>query len=210
MIKRFLNLLLGIAILVGFGWGIYLFLANLLPIITSLNPTLSAGIIAASATVFVSIGSVLVSKHLEQKALILKEHREKKAPVYEEFIGFLFKTLLAEKVGQPKPTEEEMVKFFVEYMQKMIVWGSDDVVRAYSEFRSQAGDPIKLLFSLEDLLFKIRTDLGHKNQNLKTGTILSLFVNDLEQGIQNFTLAQSELTSSTSEGENPNNSEEKK
>ena len=44
-----------------------------------------------------------------------------------------------------------------------------------------AQDPAKSLFVLENMLFAIRRDLGHKNKNLKQGDLLSLFVTDIDQ-----------------------------
>lgn len=51
---------------------------------------LAAGIIAASATVFVSVATVMISKRQEQKAEIAAQLRQKKVPVYEKRNEFIF------------------------------------------------------------------------------------------------------------------------
>jgi hypothetical protein len=38
----------------------------------------------------------------------------------------------------------------------------------------------QVLFQVENLLIAIRKDLGHKNVGFKKGTILGLFINDIQ------------------------------
>jgi hypothetical protein len=38
-----------------------------------------------------------------------------------------------------------------------------------------------MLFLYERFLLEVRRDLGHKNKDLKKGTLLGLFVNDLDR-----------------------------
>ena len=40
-------------------------------------------------------------------------------------------------------------------------------------------EPFALMFLYEQLLLTIRRDLGHANKDIKTGDILSLFINDI-------------------------------
>ena len=74
----------------------------------------------------------------------------------------------------------------VNITQELTIWGSDDMLRAYHTFRvatlSQAAGkatPLQTIFAVEDLLMAIRKDVGHKNKDLKRGSILRLFINDL-------------------------------
>lgn len=86
--------------------------------------------------------------------------------------------------------EKEMQEFFIEFTQKLMIWGSDEVVAQWSKYRrvlikhsedgqSDSND----MFELENLLLAIRKDTGHKNKNLKKGDLLGLFVNDIENYI---------------------------
>jgi hypothetical protein len=70
------------------------------------------------------------------------------------------------------------------------MWGSDEVLKQFYLFRNMAlnlpsnsSQEIggELIIQFEQLLFSIRRDLGHKNNKLKKGTILGLFINDLEK-----------------------------
>lgn len=154
---------------------------------SSINPTLGAGMIAASGTVIVTLISVLVSKHFERKAHVLAHLREKKVPTYEKMIDFIFSITFAEKIGKKQPSEKEMIKFIAEITQELVIWGSDDMIDAFYKFRMRSIDsangvqqePAQILYSVENLLLAIRKDLGHSNRNMPKGKLLGLFVNDL-------------------------------
>jgi hypothetical protein len=150
-----------------------------------LNPTIAAGLLAAVATVLVSVVSVLYAKHLEQKLTIRREHREKKIPVYEDLIAFIFRVMYSYKDGSSSMPAEEMIETHSRLTQKAIIWASDDVIKAFHKFRvaSLEADTNKLGIALavEELFLAIRRDLGHKNRGLYTGQLLRLFINDLHK-----------------------------
>ncbi len=183
------QLALGFALIAILLYVAYLLIAQIWDIFSSVDPKLALGLIAASATVIVSLISVLVSKNLERKALILAHLREKKIPTYEKIIDFIFKITFADKLNKKTPSEKEMVVFMAEITQELVIWGSDEMLEAFYKFRMQsiessegnATKPFDVLFTVEDLLLAIRKDLGHKNKNLPRGKILGLFVNDIEQ-----------------------------
>ncbi|MFA7497062.1 MAG: hypothetical protein WCY67_12255 [Acidithiobacillus sp.] len=176
-------IIIGIIFYVG-----YLLIVKLWSIFSTIDPRLGAGIVAASATVIVSLISVLVSKHLDKKAEILAHLREKKVPTYEKIIEFIFNITFSEKLGKEKPTEKEMIKFMADVTQELVIWGSDEMIDAFYKFRMKSIDsangksqsPKEILFTVESLLLAIRKDLGHKNKNMPKGKLLGLFVNDLQ------------------------------
>ena len=157
---------------------------------TSLDSDVAAAIIAASATIFVSVLSIILGKIYETRAYIQKEHREKKIPVYEDLIKFTFSSIMGTRTGA-KPTESEILEFMSDFTQRIMVWGSDDVLAAWIKLRRAAlneeelkSNPVKLLLLYEQLILTIRRDLGHKNRNLDTGDVLALFVNDIDQQLK--------------------------
>lgn len=103
----------GLIILGLFGWGGYELLVAIVSVFKSVDPKLGAGMIAASATVLVSVVSVLFSKKQEHKVDIENQLREKKIPIYENIIEFIFLITFAEKLGKAQPTEQEMIAFFL-------------------------------------------------------------------------------------------------
>nr|WP_321239286.1 hypothetical protein [uncultured Tolumonas sp.] len=165
----------------------YLFITKIWSIFSSINPTLGAGLIAASGTIVVTLISVLVSKHLERKAHILSHLREKKVPTYEKIIEFIFRITFSEKIGKTQPTEAEMIKFMAEITQELVIWGSDEMIDAFYKFRMKSIEnasgvqqsPHEILFTVESLLLAIRKDLGHQNKNMPKGKLLGLFINDV-------------------------------
>ena len=149
----------------------------------SLESDIAVAVIAASASISVSLISLVVSKYLESKAAIIQEIRAKKIPIYEELISVLMRFVFAQKLGLEPMSESELMKFMAEFTEKITVWGSDDVIKAWRKFRLSAGggsNPQSILFVYEDMLLAIRKDLGHKNSGFKKGTLLGLFVNDID------------------------------
>lgn len=144
----------------------------------AINPTLAVGFIAAASTIIVSISSVLISKYKEQQITIRNQHREKKIPIYEELLTFLFKMMRAVK-DQETPSDEELLDFMFSFTPKLIVWGADDVILAYLKFQKSAQNPTKLNFDIEEIWLAIRKDLGHSNCGITRGTLLSLIVSDI-------------------------------
>lgn len=173
--------LLGFLLLGLIGWAAYGLFKLILAFFTELNPSVAAAIVAASATVLVSVFSVLTSKSLEQKAIIAQQIREKKIPVYEELIQFVFNIIRATKENKSL-SEEETTEFMFTFTERIVIWGSDEVVDAFYRFRNSnnVDGGQGAILCIEDMLLAIRKDLGHRNKSLSRGKILGLFINDIE------------------------------
>lgn len=145
-------------------------------------PHVNTTFVTALSTAIGSAVTLVLTKKWDRMWEIEQQHRTAKIPVYEQFMHFLFRVFLGSKGGGPKVTEEEMMTFIVGFTQKLIVWGSDDVLREYGRFRqTMTGDNqgIGIMYNLERLLYAIRSDIGHKNKGLEQGGLLKLFINDL-------------------------------
>ncbi len=180
--------------------------------LASLSQQVAATLITASVTALVSVFGIVESKRREQRREIEQEHRTQKVPIYEDFMSFWFRLLLANQLAaagahdkNPRAVKRgstgastaigqaEMVSFLINFTQKIIIWGSDDVVRDYANFRRRVATPdtsaipddiestIQSLLTFEKLLLAIRSDVGHRNKGLKQGDLLSLFVNDIDR-----------------------------
>lgn len=182
--KKWLQLLFAILMLIFFGVFLWYLSASLWHLFAGLQKEVAASIVAAAAMVFVSVLSVTLTKYFERKRLIEQELREKKIPMYEQFVEFIFNLMMAEKMtGKPMP-EKEMLNFFNSFTQKLMVWGSDEAVKQWSSYRLlliKADAPLTSMFELEKLLFAIRRDTGHKNKNILRGDLLGLFINDIDK-----------------------------
>jgi len=151
-------------------------------------------VVTAVATITTAIVTTLITKSNEFRLQVRTEQRDKKALIYEELTGFFFKIIFASKLeSKEEPVsaenkEKEIVEFLTSYTPKIIMWGSDEVLKEFYLFRNKSlrveSDPDKVsdvIRKFEELLFSIRRDLGHKNKKLGKGNILGLFINDVEK-----------------------------
>ncbi|AVQ97744.1 hypothetical protein OBCHQ24_01290 [Oceanobacillus iheyensis] len=182
---QFIYLIIGIGITLSVLYGFYLLIMKSFEVFNSLQTEVAAAIVAAMATIIVSVLSVTIGKYLERKRVIENELREKKIPMYEEFVEFYFDLLMAKKINGKEMTQKEMMKFFNRFTQKLMVWGSDEVVKLWSNYRREFAlkdrDSMENMFEFEKLLLAIRKDTGHKNKHIEKADLLGLFVNDINK-----------------------------
>lgn len=186
-LSKFAQGIIGLGLILLICWVIYVGIVNLAKWLLNVQSDVSVAIIAAAASIVVSSLSLIGSKYLEQRQAITQELRAKKVPVYEKVIFSYFRIMLASKLGEQKLSEQETVKLSAEITQDLVIWGANNVVTAYAKFRDTSletkntANPLDQLYTFEDILLEIRKDLGHSNTNIKRGTLLSLFINDLPQ-----------------------------
>lgn len=152
-----------------------------IPFFTSIKKALSGtdkeivvAIIAAAATITVSIISLIIGRVIEKNKEIENTLRSNRIPVYTEFMNFTMKVLNHEIDFNNKKNNNE----YLNITEKMMIWGSDYVLDAWIQFRNSASDTDskKVLSTMEHLMFAIRNDLGHKNTYLKKDDLLSLLI----------------------------------
>ena len=85
-IRHYLQLAIGFAVIAAVAYGLYIVVRESVRVFTSLDSDIAVSIIAAAATVFVSVLSIVLGKVYEARSLVQKEHREKKVPVYEDLM----------------------------------------------------------------------------------------------------------------------------
>ena len=196
MYKKVLGLIILVCSTGLIFYGLYFVGLKLWGIFSSVDPKLGAGLITAFATIMVSLFSVLVSKNLERKGNIQAQLREKKIPTYEKLMDFMFIMTVGEKLGGKKHSAIEKQVVLTEIVQELIIWGSDDMLCAFYNFRHgilnnneniiinkdlSAHKGVPALYLIEEILIAIRKDLGHKNKGIHRGKILGMLVNDLPQ-----------------------------
>lgn len=185
MVKQVIQIILALLFLLAVFSLIILGSLGVWKVGVTLSPQITAAIIAGVATVLVSVFSILWSKRSERLREIEQEQRKQKLPIYEEFVAFVLKLILAEKLGNKPVPEKEMIKFMSTFAQKLIVWGADEVLSEYVAFRHMAatGSGLQIAFAVEKLLLAIRKDIGHKNAKLQSGDILRVFINDIDTAL---------------------------
>ena len=176
------SLVLGLTLLVAAV--IVLFAGSfLLGWFSTLQREVATAIVAGFVAVIVSIVSVVLSKSYDRKREIEQAQRANKAEIYEALLKFVFGHVFMAQHPDQAPSDAEGFDFFNRFTQRVIVWGSDDVLRQFSKwkFSMNDSDPNAVVFEMEKLLFAIRKDMGHKNAGLRRGDILRIFTPDIER-----------------------------
>ena len=94
-------------------------------------------------------------------------------------------------MGEPYP-ETAILEDLFKFSQQITLWGSNEVIQKWNKFRNYSvkhdKDPSlpseDILFIIEDIIYAIRKDMGHKDKVLKRGELLSLFVNDIDDALE--------------------------
>ncbi|MCH8493427.1 MAG: hypothetical protein LAT53_09370 [Idiomarina sp.] len=85
-ILQFGSVLFGFVLFFGTGYLLWLVAARLLTFLESANPSISAAIVGAMATVLVGVGGALYTQSQIKKREIEEAHRARKVEIYKDFL----------------------------------------------------------------------------------------------------------------------------
>jgi hypothetical protein len=151
--------------------------------IAELDPKIGAALVAGVFTVLVSVFGNLGVKWFEKREELKAELREKKRPVYEDFVKTVFDRFLnpAALGEQIDESDDEVIRELQKVNTQIMIWGSAEMAKRWGEYRVNASEPsVQNMFVFEDLLKKMREDLGHDDTDLQKGDLLRLFINDID------------------------------
>jgi hypothetical protein len=177
--KKIFSFVLALVAIGLLGWGAWEVIALYIGLLKTLDKQVAAAIIAASTTIIVSVASLILAKYFENRRLIEKDIRDKKIIVYEKLMKYFFQYMGTKN----KSKVQSMEDFYIEFAPSFITWGSDEVIKHWSDFRRVAAssDSHETLATFEKLLLIIRKDVGHKNKGIdENKVLLSTFINDLD------------------------------
>lgn len=178
--KAILNFILGLVLIGVLGWGLYLIIGLLFRSLSSLNPNVSAAIIAAFATVTVSTLTLAISKQYQLNADRFASNRENKVILYSKIIDQLYDVLTGGNKGLPKdPGQTELVQFFKDIQRDLIIWGGPKTIIALVKWRREilkSKDSVKQYMALMDFFLSLREDLGHSNKSLNNTVFTELLL----------------------------------
>lgn len=185
--NKFVSTIFGLGIIFGFLYGIFCFLSWLYQSFLSIDARISAALITGLFAVVAACLTITIPKMFEKKMEIAEQHRNRKYPMYQELVEFLFNIFMGHKLGK-QMEEKEVMEFMSKFTQNIILWGSEDTIKNYRAFRTyfmnrpqNTKSSLEELKLMEGLLLAVRKDMGHNNKKLETGDLLSLFINDLEK-----------------------------
>ena len=147
--NTFFGFMLLIALMAG-GYFLLRFLGrkliDFINLLITASSKLDAVIIVALITAAVTIISGVVSKIIDFKQKRREYLSQKKEEPYAEFINVYFK--MQEKVSKNEIyLPDEMFNDIQKFQKKLMLWGSNRVVKAWIEYRANAGtDGMNALF----------------------------------------------------------------
>lgn len=122
------------------------------------------------------VGNIIVA--MQSNREYLTKQREKP---YEDFVEMIYKVQMSTRNGY-EYSEQDMLEDISRVSKQITLWGSNNVVNKWVEFRENSTDKdkaIKNLFILEDIMNDMRKDMGVKK--VKQGNLLAFFVNDIKE-----------------------------
>lgn len=166
--KSFGQFLLGLAILVLAGAGIWLLLKSLFS-----NAAVAGPVIAASVAISVFAGG----EYFTRQRIAQQYRWDKVVDTYAKFLD------LIRKIGNDE-RPPGLNEFMAQFNNDLPLWGSPKVITAWVEMNRQteAGlDNNQAAMLQRDLLRAIRKDFGQLDRTLDDRDLMKLLVNDIDE-----------------------------
>lgn len=178
-----LSIVLGAALLIGLGFLMWLVFSTLLKFLENANPSVSAAVVGAIATVLVGLGAANYTQNQIKAREIESAHRSKKVEIYSGFLRLVERMFSTQDDVGPKkqPSNKELVEFFVQFHTDLILWGSPKVINAYLDFKRHSGDSGRVLFKVDRLYRAIREDLGLSTRGLPSQQLVKMYLKDPDE-----------------------------
>jgi len=178
--KKILPIIFPLLLICAIGFGIYWLLSNAWGQLKTIDEKLAIALLTAATTVIVSTITVVMGRYLERKKEIEASFREKKIEIYDEFLKEFFNIM-----ESPEKAEQsnDMVSFLREWQRKMILWGGQDVLKAYIGWMAKlkSGKPdVQSMWMTEDFFRSIRKDLGHSSSKLPKRSFIHLILRNAD------------------------------
>lgn len=139
---------------------------------------------------FITVSAALLGTLLTVRDNLRIQDRSAQAPmkaeIYDKLIKYIFDATIPTP-GREPVSKESLAGIQADITPELILWGSDDVLKLFMEFRQagfiQTECPEKkasegLILLLGQILVAIRKDLGYENQKISELSILRTFISD--------------------------------
>ena len=160
---------------------------NLFQTISTLDTVIVIALFSGAISVIGIVINSLISiriKASEHKYKRQAEMRARMEQPYSKFVNMIFDMLLEfSKSEHGQFDEDELKALMYDFSKAAVLHGSNRVVKKWNKYRTSATKipPAESMKLLEEVLFSIRADLGIKRKFMKTGDLLSLIVNDMDE-----------------------------
>lgn len=139
--------------------------------------------IGAAAAPFLIAGLAglgwLYKHERERRASAEQQISERKRQVYLALLSVYFDMMKGVKVSNPLDEKELATRLF-DASADLLLFGSDDVSRAFNRLRRRALMNEMRLLDLGELMIVIRKDMGHRRTRMSADEALSHFINDYD------------------------------
>lgn len=179
-IAQAIGFIFGIGLIVGAGYLAWIVLVRLLTFLESANPSVSAAVVGAMATVLVGVGGALYTQAQIKKREIEEAHRGRKVDLYKGFLDMVARMMSEqnENVSLEPPSQQELVDFMVEFKTNVVLWGSPKVINAQLNFQKVSESGGNVLFAVDELYKAIREDIGLSNKGLDKRQLVKMYLRD--------------------------------
>lgn len=124
----------GVGALVGVTWMLNWALGDLV----------AAAIVAGAAPIVASFSLGLWSNYRERHEEVHMDRRQRRGQAYESFLRFLFDAI-AQLDDESKPDQYELEPDrYARFVQDLLVWGSDDLIELWNEYREVDFDALDI------------------------------------------------------------------
>ena len=148
------------------------------------SPNVQASIVAGSLALAGTLYTAHYNARRAREQAAFEAHRRIKVELYRHFLGKLSEMIESaifdsenNKMREKKSREESLKKFFNEFVWDLLLFGGPNVVRVFSEWKSQenAGNLDRQqanLLILGKLIKEMRKDIGETNEKIDEQDIL--------------------------------------
>ena len=182
-VMQAVSVLFGFALIFGAGYLLWLVAARLLTFLESANPSVSAAIVGAMATVLVGVGGALYTQSQIKKREIEEAHRARKVEIYKEFLDIVARMMAEnnEHVSLKPPSQQELVDFLVGFKTNVVLWGSPKVINAQLNFQKVSSEGGHVLKAVDQLYKAVREDIGLSNRGLDRNQLVKMYLSNPDE-----------------------------
>lgn len=139
---------------------------------------LITGTVSLIGVLFTSVISKVID-YKQKRRDYLNQKREK---AYGQFVDMYYKILERSK-NRIDYSNEQMLNDMSEFSKELTLWGSNNVVKKWINFRLNGSKSDNNIHLVENILFAMRKDMGFRK--MKKGTLLKMIINDYDEAMKN-------------------------
>lgn len=187
LLVLFFLCVIALSVLKYLGKLVVLAFESLAAIASRTDAVIVVAMITGSISIITVIISSIISKVIEYRNQTNRYLYEKREKPYTDFITMVYK-IQQKTANKEEYSDKELRKDINEFSEALTLWGSSAVIKKWLKFRKNSSgniDPKANLFILEEIIYEIRKDMGQRRKGMRKGDILSFFINDIDNYINN-------------------------